>query len=103
MHGRWLNSLAIFNSLLPGSNMSESKKESKKPKFTPDDVDEDIPHPYYELYRHTLLRGANAGSVLPLVFAPPILYLRGIRKPGEILYRTARASLYGVVSHLLFS
>ncbi len=82
--------------------MSESKKEPKKPKFTPNDVDEDIPHPYLELYRHTMLRGANAGSLLPLVIAPPILFLRGVRKPGDILYRTARASLYGVVSQHLF-
>ena len=81
--------------------MSESKKEPKKPKFTPDDVDEEIPHPYLELYRHTILRGANVGSLLPLIFAPPILYLRGTRKPAEVLYKTARASMYGVVSQCL--
>ena len=75
-----------------------TEEKVKKPKFTPDDVEESIPHPYLELYRHTMMRGANAGSLLPILFAPPILYFRGIRKPGEILYKTARASMYGVVS-----
>ena len=78
--------------------MSEEKKDTKKPKFTPDDVEDSIEHPYFELYRHTILRGANAGSLLPILFAPPILFLRGARQPREILYNTARASMYGVVS-----
>ncbi len=80
------------------SGETKPKKEPKKPKFTPSDVDEEIAHPYLELYRHTLMRGANTGALLPLVFAPPIVYLRGVRNPREILYKTARASMYGVVS-----
>lgn len=76
----------------------EQDPKVKKPKFTEADVDETIPHPYFELYRHTLLRGANSGSLIALLFAPPILYLRGTRSPREIMYYTGRASLYGVVS-----
>lgn len=76
----------------------EQVPEVKKPKFTEADVDETIPHPYFELYRHTLLRGANSASLIVLLFAPPVLYLRGTRNPREIMYYTGRASLYGVVS-----
>ena len=69
-----------------------------KPKFTPDTVDEDIPHPYMELYRHTLLRGANTGSLLAILLAPPIMYFRGTRKPRELMYGTGKAAAYGTVS-----
>lgn len=75
-----------------------SSGKRKQPKFTPADTDEEVPHPYLELYRHTLLRGANTGSLISLMFAPPILYFRGTKNPREILYRTAKASVYGVVS-----
>ena len=80
--------------------MTDQGKETKPPRklHTEDETDENIPHPYYELYRHCILRGANTGSLLALVFAPPILYARGTREPRELLNRTARASLYGVVS-----
>lgn len=64
------------------------------------DPNENIPHPTYELYRHTLLRGANAGSLIALMFTPPVLLFRGTRDPRAILYRTGRASIYGVVSHV---
>lgn len=39
--------------------------------------DENIPHPYLELYRHTSLRGANLGSVLSLLIAPPLPVVQG--------------------------
>lgn len=76
-----------------------TKSETKKEKVitTPDTTDDSIPHPYFELYRHTMLRGANSGSLLTILFAPPILYFRGRREPREILYRTARASVYGML------
>ena len=64
--------------------------------------EEEIAHPTLELYRHTLLRGANTGSLLAVLFAPPILYLRGTKKPRELVYHTAKASLYGIVSRILF-
>ena len=63
--------------------------------------EEEIAHPTLELYRHTLLRGANAGSLLAVLFAPPVLYFRGTKRPRELLFHTAKASLYGVVSTLL--
>ena len=80
--------------------MTEQEKGKKPPRklHTAEETDEDLPHPYYELYRHCILRGANTGSLLTLLFAPPILYARGTREPRELLSRTARASVYGVVS-----
>jgi hypothetical protein len=74
-----------------------TNKEEKKTKFTPETVDDEIPHPYFELYRHTFLRGANSGSFLALILAPPILYIRGKRTPRELAYHTAKASVYGMV------
>lgn len=75
--------------------------DNKKPEriiFTQDNTsDEDIPHPYFELYRHTMLRGANTGSLLTILFAPPIMYFRGRRQPRELVYHTAKASVYGAV------
>jgi hypothetical protein len=62
------------------------------------DADEDIPHPTFEVYRHTLLRGANLGGVLSLVLGPPVLFVRGVRKPSEMLARLAGVCVKGVVS-----
>ena len=86
-------------------NKPEEKPAEKPPKklHTEEETEEKIPHPYYELYRHCLLRGANTGSLLALLLGPPILYARGTRQPREILYRTARASIYGVVSRYVYS
>ena len=42
------------------------------------DADEDIPHPTFEVYRNTLLRGANLGGVLSLVLGPPVLFVCGV-------------------------
>ena len=62
------------------------------------DADEDIPHPTYEVYRHTLLRGANMGAFLSLALGPPILFIRGVRQPSEMLRRLAGVCTKGVVS-----
>lgn len=67
-----------------------------------DDADEVIPHPTMELYRHTLLRGANLGSVLALIVGPPVLFFRGVRKPGEMLRRMASICAKGVVREYFF-
>ena len=79
--------------------MAEQDKTEKRPRKlrTEDDTDEKIPHPYLELYRHCMLRGANVGSVLAMVLAPPVLYASGTRQPRELATGTARATLYGVV------
>lgn len=64
----------------------------------PPDTDEDIPHPYMELYRHTILRGANLGSVLSLVLAPPYLIYKGVwRQPAEFIRRTGSITAKGMV------
>ena len=65
------------------------------------DPNENIPHPTLEVYRHTLLRGANVGSFLTILCAPPILYARGTRDAKQILQQTAWASVYGMVSNSL--
>ena len=62
------------------------------------DADEDIPHPTFEVYRHTLLRGANLGGFLSLVLGPPVLFFRGVRRPSEMLTRLAGVCVKGVVS-----
>lgn len=62
-----------------------------------DDPSESIPHPYAELYRHTILRGANLGSVLSLVLAPPYLWFKGVRSPGEFVKRTGSITAKGMV------
>ena len=69
------------------------------------DADEDIPHPTLELYRHTLLRGANMGAFLTLAFGPPVLFFRGVRKPSDMLRRLGVACVKGVVSiaHKLYN
>ena len=65
-----------------------------------DDADENIPHPKLEVYRHTLLRGANMGAVLSLVFGPPVLFVRGVRQPSEMFRRLAGVCVKGVVSDM---
>ena len=62
------------------------------------DADEIISHPTLELYRHTLLRGANLGSFVALLVGPPVLFLRGVRQPSEMLRRTASICAKGMVS-----
>ena len=62
------------------------------------DTDEDIPHPTFEVYRHTLMRGANLGAFLSLVMGPPVLFMRGVRQPSEMLPRLAGVCVKGVVS-----
>lgn len=62
------------------------------------DADEDIPHPTFEVYRHTLLRGANLGAFLTVTLGPPILFIRGVRQPSELVRRLAGVCVKGVVS-----
>ena len=50
-----------------------------------------------ELYRHTILRGANLGSVVSLLVAPPYLWFRGVRDPKEFLMRTGSITAKGMV------
>ncbi len=61
------------------------------------DADENIPYPTLELYRHTILRGANMGSFLALVIGPPVLFIRGVRSPAEMLRRMASICAKGMV------
>ena len=67
------------------------------PASTEKDVNEDIPHATLELYRHTILRGANLGSVLSLVVAPPYLLYKGVRSPMELLRRLGVITARGMV------
>lgn len=64
-----------------------------------EDIDEHIPHPTLELYRHTALRGANLGSVVSLFVAPPYLFYKGVRSPMEMLRRTASITAKGMVTN----
>ena len=67
------------------------------PALTESDMDE-IPHPTMELYRHTILRGANLGSVVSLIIGPPYLYYKGVRSPGEFIRRLGSFTAKGMVS-----
>ena len=69
----------------------------KQPTETADD-DEKIPHYTFEMYRHTLLRGANVASIAVLLFGPVVLLFRGVRQPTEMLRRLGAASPKAVVS-----
>lgn len=87
----------------PQTGQSEASAPSKTEEGTKlavrgsdGDPDEDIPHPYLELYRHTLLRGANMGSVLALLLGPPVLLYRGVRQPAEFLRRLGSICTKGV-------
>lgn len=62
------------------------------------DENENIPHPTLELYRHTMLRGANVGSLLAMIVSTPVLLFRGVRHPAEFLRRLSSACVKGVVS-----
>ena len=61
------------------------------------DHEESIPHSTLELWRHTLLRGANAGSFVSIVVGTPVLLYKGVRQPAVFLQRLAGISTYGVV------
>ncbi len=63
------------------------------------DDDEKIAHPSLELYRHTMLRGANMGALLSLALAPPYLLYKGVRAPLEFSRRTGSIVAKGTVSH----
>ena len=77
---------------------SEGQEPNQKTASPAEEDEEKIPHPTYELYRHTMIRGANAGSLLTLVFGIPVLLYRGVRQPAEMVRRLASASTKGVVS-----
>lgn len=83
--------------------MAEGGKEPPTTPATPEvntspEVDENIPYPTVELYRHTILRGANLGSVLSLILAPPYLAYKGVwRQPMEFLRRTGSITAKGMV------
>ena len=59
---------------------------------------EQIPHATLELYEHTIMKGAQAGAVLPIVFSPPVLYALNRKITwNEMLLRTGKYSLRGSV------
>ena len=80
-------------------NQAQCRSE-ETPSDSSDDDLESIPHPTLELYRHTLMRGANLGSFLSILLGTPVLFYKGVRKPAELLGRLARVSTYGVVSFI---
>lgn len=59
-----------------------------------------IAHPTVELWRHCLMRGANLGSFVSIVFGTPVLFYKGVRQPALLLQRLAGISTYGVVCTL---
>ena len=80
--------------------MSDSKDEPVKPtqpQESEDFGDERISYPTLELYRHTILRGANLGSVVSLIGGPIYLLIRGVRSPKELLRRTGSITAKGTV------
>ncbi len=89
----------------PATGEAEVKSAEVKPEeavvaapaSTETDPDEDIPHPTFELYCHTLMRGANLGSVVSLIVAPPYLMYRGVRAPMELLRRIGVITARGMV------
>lgn len=63
---------------------------------------EQIPHATLELYEHTIMKGAQVGAVLPIVFSPPVLYALNRKISwNEVLLRTSKYSLRGSVSYYL--
>lgn len=64
--------------------------------------DEVISHPKVELWRHCLLRGANLGSFVSIIFGTPVMLYKGVRQPSVMLQRLAGISTYGVVCMTLF-
>lgn len=83
----------------PETGQQETEKTVVLHVKTDPDEDENIPHPTLELYRHTLLRGANVGSLLTLLVGPPVLLLRGVRQPAELIRRLSSACVKAVVSN----
>lgn len=83
-----------------GQPKSEPQATEKVTVTVETDGEENIPHSSMELYRHTMLRGANMGSLLSLVFGPPVLLFRGVRKPAEMLNRLGNICLKGTVSFI---
>ena len=75
-------------------------RSEEAPLDSSDDDLESILHPTLELYRHTLMRGANVGSFLFILLGTPVLFYKGIRKPAELLGRLVRVNTYGVVSFI---
>ena len=71
-----------------GNNRLEAKAESS---------DEVLSYPKAELWRHCLLRGANLGSFVSIIFGTPVLLYKGVRQPITLLQRLSRISTYGVV------
>ena len=62
------------------------------------DGEEIISHPMVELYEHTVMKGAQAGAVLPILFSPPLLYALNRKITwNELVQRTAKYSLRGSV------
>jgi len=62
------------------------------------DGEEIISHPTVELYEHTVMKGAQAGAVLPILFSPPLLYALNRKITwNELVQRTAKYSLRGSV------
>ena len=82
----------------PETGQQETEKTVVLHVKTDADEDENIPHPTLELYRHTLLRGANVGSLLTLLVGPPVLLLRGVRQPAELIRRLSSTCVKAVVS-----
>lgn len=88
-----------------GKPTSTSAEDNKPSVSTPvvRDMDEDIPHPMFELYRHTILRGANLGSVVTLILGPPYLLYKRVWGM-EFLRRMGSICAKGTVSaHIYFS
>ena len=66
---------------------------------------EQIPHATFELYEHTVMKGAQAGAILPMIFSPPVLYALN-RKTitwNEMLLRTAKYSMRGSVRFIVIT
>ena len=90
--------------------MSDPQTGQAKPSFSDKksnvrddtDADEEILHPTLELYRHTLLRGANMGAIVTLALGPPVLFVRGVRQPSEMLRRLSGLCVKGLVSGMLY-
>ncbi|CAI7991640.1 hypothetical protein GBAR_LOCUS791 [Geodia barretti] len=77
-----------------GNNRLEAKAESS---------DEVISYPKAELWRHCLLRGANLGSFVSIIFGTPVLLYKGVRQPITLLQRLSRISTYGVGCGMLLA
>lgn len=92
-------SVALCAPPSPVGSLPEGVPEGKELHEAPggEEEEEKIPHATAEVYRHTLLRGANVGSLFALVFGVPVLFFRGVRQPAEMMRRLAAATTKGVV------